>query len=128
MDIYAKNILDHYQRPRNFGPLSGVVGHHELNHSCGDDITVYLKTEAGKIKQLSFEGHGCSISMATTSILSEALVGREIAEVLKLDLSDIQKILGIDISLRREKCALIGLRAIQGAVKESILEISKNTH
>ena len=86
MDIYAKNILDHYQRPHNFGPLSGAVKHHELNHSCGDDITVYLKTEAGKIKQLSFEGHGCSISIATASILSEALVNREIAEVLKLNL------------------------------------------
>lgn len=127
MDIYAKNILDHYQRPHNFGPLSGAVAHHEFNHSCGDDITVYLKTEAGKIKQLSFEGQGCSISMAATSILSESLVGQEIAEVLKLNLTDVQKILGIDISLRREKCALIGLRAVQGALQKSLQEtITKN--
>lgn len=118
MDIYAKNILDHYQRPHNFGPLDGAIKHHELNRSCGDDITVYVKTDDNKLTQVSFEGHGCSISTAATSILSEALIGRELQDILKLDLSDVQKILGIDISLRREKCAMIGLRAIQGAIKE----------
>jgi len=118
MNIYAKNILDHYQRPHNFGPLDGGVKHHELNRSCGDDITVYIKVADNKLSQVSFEGHGCSISMAATSILSEALIGRELEDILKLDLSDVQKILGIDISLRREKCAMIGLRAIQGAIKE----------
>lgn len=118
MDIYAKNILDHYQRPYNFGPLEDGIKHHTLNRSCGDDITVYVKIENNKLSRISFEGHGCSISMATTSILSEKLIGYEVATVLKLGLEDIQKILGIDISLRREKCAMIGLRAICGAIKE----------
>ena len=117
MNIYAKNILDHYQRPHNFGPLDGAVEYHELNRSCGDDITVYTKVDDHKLSQVSFTGHGCSISMATTSILSEVLIGRDIQDILKLDLDDIRKILGIDVSLRREKCAMIGLRAIQGAIK-----------
>lgn len=118
MNIYAKNILDHYQRPHNFGSLDGAIKHHELNRSCGDDITVYIKTENNKLIQVSFEGQGCSISMAATSILSEALIGRDLEEILNLNLSDIQKILGIEISLRREKCAMIGLRAICGAIKK----------
>lgn len=118
MDIYAKNILDHYQRPHNFGSLDGAIKHHTLNRSCGDDITVYIKIENDKLTQVFFEGHGCSISIATTSILSDALIGRELEDVLKLDLNDVQKILGIDISLRREKCAMIGLRAIQEAIRK----------
>ncbi|MBN2854014.1 iron-sulfur cluster assembly scaffold protein [Patescibacteria group bacterium] len=119
MNIYAKNILDHYKNPRNRGALKDAsVSFKSLNSTCGDQIEVFLKVEAGKIKKINFEGHGCAISIATISILSEALLEKKVSEVLKLDLNSVQSLLGIEISARRSKCALIGLKAIKGALKK----------
>ena len=123
MDIYAKNILDHYQRPRHRGEMpSADACSRELNRSCGDEITVYVKIKDGVVSAISFTGKGCAISTAAISILSEELVGRNKDEILKMDIEDIRKILGIEISWRREKCAIIGLCALQGALKS--LDIS----
>lgn len=117
MDIYARNILDHYQRPRHRGVLAEAdASFHELNRSCGDDFKVYLKLKDGLIEAISFEGQGCAISTAATSILSEFFLGKAPAEILKMDLEALRALLGIEISFRRQKCALIGLRALQGAV------------
>jgi len=119
MNIYAKNILDHYKNPRNRGVLKeATTSFKSLNSTCGDQIEVFLKVVAGKIKKINFEGHGCAVSIAATSILSEVLLEKKASEVLKLDLSAVQSLLGIEISARRHKCALIGLKAIQGALKK----------
>jgi len=119
MNIYAKNILDHYKNPRNRGVLKGATASFKsLNSTCGDQIEVFLKVVAGKIKKINFEGHGCAVSIVATSILSEVLLEKKASEVLKLDLSAVQSLLGIEISARRHKCALIGLKAIQGALKK----------
>ena len=118
MDIYAQNILDHYQRPRHHGKMVNAdVSFQELNRSCGDDITVFIKMKADLIADISFEGDGCAISVAMTSILSEEMIGKTKDYVLSLGFDDLQKLLGIKISPRRSKCALISLRAIQGALK-----------
>ncbi|MBN2884854.1 iron-sulfur cluster assembly scaffold protein [Patescibacteria group bacterium] len=117
MDIYARNILDHYQRPRCRRKMAGAdASCRELNRSCGDDMTVFVKMKGDIIQEISFEGNGCAISVATISILSEELVGKTKAELLAMDLPDLQELLGIHISARRSKCALIGLRALQKAV------------
>lgn len=119
MNIYAKNILDHYKNPRNRGVLKeSTTSFKSLNSTCGDQIEVFLKIEEGRIKKINFEGHGCAISIAAISILSEALLEKKVSEVLKFDLSVVQKLLGIEISVRRSKCALIGLKAIQGALRK----------
>jgi nitrogen fixation NifU-like protein len=119
MDLNAKNIIDHYRCPRHRGKMEGAhTCCHQLNRSCGDDITVYLKTVEGKLSDISFEGQGCSISTAATSILTDALLGRWTEEVLAMDFEDVKKILGIEISPRRYKCAMIGLAAIQEAIRK----------
>jgi len=119
MDIYAYNILDHYQRPRHFGSMDNAdASFHELNRSCGDDVTVFVKLKDGLIEAISFEGHGCAIALATASIISDSLLGKTRLAVLAMDLVDLQPLLGIEISPRRQKCALISLRALQGALKQ----------
>ncbi len=119
MDIYAYNILDHYQRPRHRGPMPEAdASFHELNRSCGDDMTVYVKLKDGLVEAISFEGHGCAIAVAAASIISDSLLGKTTLAVADMDLSDLQPLLGIDISPRRQKCALISLRALQGAIKQ----------
>ncbi|MDX9779031.1 MAG: iron-sulfur cluster assembly scaffold protein [Patescibacteria group bacterium] len=118
MDIYAHNILDHYKNPRNKGVLNEAdASCRSLNSSCGDEVTVFVKMKGEKMDKISFEGHGCAVAMAGMSILSEALIGKTVAEIMTMDLSDVQKYLGINISPRRHKCALIGLQSLQGALK-----------
>lgn len=119
MDIYAKNIIDHYRCPRHRGKLSGAQACcRQLNRSCGDDITAYLKLEGENISAVSFEGSGCAISTAGISILTDTLVGKSRKEVLAWGFEEIKGVLGIEISPRRYKCAMIGLGAVQGALQE----------
>ncbi len=117
MDIYAQNIIDHYQCPRHRGAMPDAdLSHHQLNTSCGDEIMVYVKLDDDKIAAISFEGQGCAVATASMSILTDALIGKSKTEVLAMGLEELQPLLGIEISLRRQKCALIGLQAIQGAL------------
>lgn len=121
MNIYAANIMDHYKHPRNKGSLlQADVTHHEINHSCGDDISVSLKIDRDLIKQIKFDGQGCAISQAAISILTEELAGKNAREVLAYDFDYMKKLLGVPISERRYKCAMIGLSAIQKGVEKNL--------
>jgi nitrogen fixation NifU-like protein len=117
MDIYAENILDHYKRPRHFGAMADATNsYHQQNRSCGDEMTFYTKIENNRVVDISFEGGGCAISMAAASILSEALIGKSTAEIEALGLEDVKALLGVEITGRRENCALVGLKAVQSAI------------
>ncbi len=119
MDLYAQNILDHYKHPHNKGKmLKADVSYHEVNDTCGDDISVSLKMEANKIKKIKFTGQGCAISQAGISILTEALLGKSKVEVLTYEFKNLEQNFGIKISERRYKCALLGLWAIQHALEK----------
>ena len=118
MDIYAQNIMDHYKHPRNKGRLSNAdVSFQEINHLCGDDITVDIKLDGNNIQKIMFSGSGCAISQSGISMLSELLLGWSKEDVLALDFKYLESIFGIVISERRSKCARIGLLAIQNALK-----------
>lgn len=120
MDIYAQNIIDHYKHPRNFGVLPAAdFKQQELNATCGDDITVFLKFSGNKLKCLTFTGQGCAISQAGISILSEELIGKTKKQILAYNFEDIKNIFGVEISARRYNCAMLGLRAVQKAINGS---------
>ena len=80
-ELYRELILDHYQNPRGFGRLpepTHSLGLH--NPTCGDRIAVDLEVADGRIREYRFSGHGCSISMASASMLGEAVRGREVGD------------------------------------------------
>lgn len=80
-ELYQEMILDHHRHPRNFGKLAGANRHAEgYNPLCGDHVTVYALVEGDVIRDLSFEGTGCAICMASCSLMTDALKGRTIAE------------------------------------------------
>lgn len=80
-ELYQEVILDHGRTPRNFHKPDGANHHaHGHNPLCGDTVTVYLDVADGKVKDVSFEGHGCAISMASTSLMTEILKGRPVEE------------------------------------------------
>lgn len=76
-ELYQEVIIDHGRRPRNFGPLADASHHAEgFNPLCGDRLTLRLKVVDGVIEDARFEGVGCAISMASASLMTEALKGR----------------------------------------------------
>ncbi|NUO18657.1 SUF system NifU family Fe-S cluster assembly protein [bacterium] len=83
-DLYSDILLDHYKLPRNKGKLAEETHSMEgKNPLCGDELILHLKLVDDRIADISFEGNGCAISMASASMLTEDLKGRTIAEVQK---------------------------------------------
>lgn len=83
-ELYREVILDHYRRPRNRGEVSGdgTVAVELQNPTCGDEIRVSARLADGRIADVRFEGRGCSISMASASLMTEALRGRTPQEAI----------------------------------------------
>jgi nitrogen fixation protein NifU and related proteins len=84
-ELYQEVILDHNKSPRNFRRLDEADRVCEgFNPLCGDRLTVFLDLEGDRIKQVTFEGTGCAISRASASLMTDALVGKTVAEAQEL--------------------------------------------
>jgi len=117
-DLYRELILDYYKNPRNFGKLNHPTHSFESsNPFCGDRIRMDAKIIDGKIGEIAFSGQGCAISMASASMLTEKVVGQETHYLHGLSKDDIVKLLGLELSPTRLKCALLGLEVLQKAVR-----------
>jgi len=81
-ELYQEVIFDHNRQPRNFHDMP-EADHHADGHNplCGDQLTVYLRINGDVIEDVSFVGHGCAISTASASLMTEAVKGKTVAEV-----------------------------------------------
>lgn len=112
--LYSEIILDHYQNPRNFGKIENFDKKIEVANSlCGDKLTLYLKFENEKVKDIKFEGVGCAISKASASMLTDYIKGKKKTELKKIDKNFIIKMLGVELGVNRIKCALLPLEALK---------------
>jgi len=123
-DMYQEVILQHYRTPKNFGPLANPdrVGE-ESNPLCGDHITLRLKVDPAtqKISEVRFQGDGCAISVASTSMLTEKVQGMTLEQAGHLSREDVLQQLGIPLSPVRVKCALTGFAALGRALHPETL-------
>jgi nitrogen fixation NifU-like protein len=80
-ELYQQVIIEHNKKPRNFGDLEGCTHQaHGLNPLCGDDIQLKLVVEDGVVKEVRFQGHGCAISKASSSLMTVNIKGRPVQE------------------------------------------------
>ncbi|AMN47616.1 nitrogen fixation protein NifU [Steroidobacter denitrificans] len=121
-DLYRDVIVDHNRHPRNFGPLipadTQAEGHNPL---CGDRLTVYVNLDDDRIREARFEGSGCAISIASASLLTEAVKNKSRAEVQAL-FDDIHRLLtqhdaDVDLASLGKLAALSGVREFPARVK-----------
>jgi len=138
-DLYQEVILDHNRRPRNWGPLPDATrvakGHNPL---CGDRLTLYVKVENDKVAGISFEGSGCAISKASASLMTDAVKGQPLTDVLSLfdrvhlmlttpvsdpvNIDDVGKMAvlsGVREFPARVKCASLAWHTLKSAILDS---------
>ena len=132
-DLYQQVILDHCKKPRNYHELSSPTcsaqGHNPL---CGDQLKLYLATEGGVVKDISFLGSGCCISKASASLLTEAVKGKTREQVQKMfdqvhemvttgrvvgDVGKLAVFAGVHKYPARVKCAILAWHALIAALK-----------
>jgi nitrogen fixation NifU-like protein len=134
--LYQEIILDHYKNPHGRGLRDPFDAESfQVNPTCGDEVTLRVKLDGGTVADVSYEGQGCSISQAATSVLTDLVVGRSVGEAFKtLDafvelmqgrgkvepdedvLEDGIAFAGVAKYPARVKCALLGWMAFKDAV------------
>jgi nitrogen fixation NifU-like protein len=134
--LYQEIILDHYKNPHGRGLRDPFDAESfQVNPTCGDEVTLRVKLDGETVKDVSYEGQGCSISQASTSVLTDLVVGRSVGEAFKaLDaftelmqgrgkvepdedvLEDGVAFAGVAKYPARVKCALLGWMAFKDAV------------
>lgn len=138
-EMYQQIILDHYREKHHSGLREpfGVQVHH-VNPSCGDELTLRVRLEGDEVADVSYEGVGCSISQASTSVMSDLVIGRPVADALALHdeflalmqsrgkatpdedrFEDAIAFVGVSQFPARVKCALLGWSAMRDAVLQA---------
>ncbi|HZG83612.1 Fe-S cluster assembly sulfur transfer protein SufU [Paenibacillus sp.] len=133
-DLYRRVIMDHYKSPRNQGELADGAMTIELNNpTCGDRISLKLRIEDGVVQDAKFKGEGCSISMASASMMTEAVKGKSLEEALALaekfsalmkgepvefdEYEDLEALGGVNKFPARIKCATLAWNALRKGVE-----------
>jgi nitrogen fixation NifU-like protein len=148
--MYQEVILDHYKHPQGRGlrdPFGAEV--HHVNPTCGDEVTlrVQVSDDGGKVTDVSYDGQGCSISQASTSVLFEQLVGQSVEEALATvdafnqmmtsrgTVTGDEEIIGDGIAFAgvskypaRVKCALLGWMAFKDALAQTVVNKETQTN
>jgi len=113
-------LVDHYQNPRNRGPLEEADVHLTGgNPGCADRVEIYAKVgEDGRVEAVSFEGEGCTISMAAASYVTELVQGMTMEEVEELSFETLVDDLGREVVMTRPTCATVGLGTLKKGIHE----------
>jgi nitrogen fixation NifU-like protein len=117
--FYREVILDHYKNPRGHGTLEHAHAHAEgQNPLCGDEVAISVRfaDDDETIDEIAFEGRGCAISQAATSMLTEIVKGRTASDVAALPKEELLEEIGIPLTPIRLKCALLGLGVLKVAL------------
>jgi len=115
--LYREVILDHYKNPRGHGVVSDPDAEAEgQNPLCGDEVSIAVAFDGDTIADVKFQGRGCAISQAATSMLMDMVKGRTAQEVASMSRDELLEEVGIPLTPVRLKCALLGLGVLKVAL------------
>jgi nitrogen fixation protein NifU and related proteins len=118
-ELYRDVILDHYKNPRGHGEMQEPDAQADgLNPLCGDEVSIFVSfaEDGDTIEEVKFQGRGCAISQASTSMLMEMVTGRSAVTVAAMDREELLEEVGIPLTPVRLKCALLGLGVLKVAL------------
>ncbi|WP_248930452.1 Fe-S cluster assembly sulfur transfer protein SufU [Paenibacillus hamazuiensis] len=134
-DLYRRVIMDHYKNPRNRGSFDNEAVTINLNNpTCGDRITLQMQVEDGKVSAAKFLGEGCSISLSSASMLTEAVKGKTLDEALEMaekfsglmkgepvefEYEDLEALSGVNKFPARIKCATLAWNALRKGIEQA---------
>jgi nitrogen fixation NifU-like protein len=135
-DLYRRVIMDHYKTPRNRGTFdsSEAVTINLNNPTCGDRISLQLQIEDGIVKDAKFTGEGCSISLSSASMMTDAVKGKTVEEAhemaesfsglmkgqnVEFEYEDIEALSGVNKFPARIKCATLAWNALRKGIEQS---------
>jgi len=121
VDIYQKEVIDHYKHPRNFGRIkSNSKSTYAENPSCGDSIRIDAVIKNGKIKDIKFSGEGCAIAIASASMLTQRVRNMEVVEIADIDFDHVKDMLGVEIHQGRKRCAMLALNTLKKLILKEL--------
>ena len=116
--LYSEKVMDHFTNPRNVGEIENADGVGEVgNAKCGDIMKIYLKIDDGIITDAKFNTFGCGAAIATSSMATEMIKGRTIAEALQLTNKAVVEALD-GLPAVKIHCSVLAEEAIKAAVKD----------
>ena len=116
-DLYRENILEHYKHPRNQGTIEDPdITFEDANPLCGDRIRMDFRLKDGRIDQIRFSGHNCSISQTAASMLCKTVEKKSLKDVKKIGHDNVLKMLRIELGPVRLKYGLLALKTLKAGV------------
>ena len=118
MALYSEKVMDHFRNPRNVGTIENADGVGEAgNRRCGDIMKIYLKIENDIVTDVKFETFGCGSAIASSSMATEMIMGKPLAEVLKLTNQAVTQALD-GLPTNKLHCSVLAEEAVKAAVKD----------
>lgn len=115
---YSEKVMDHFANPRNMGEIPDADGIGEVgNPKCGDIMKIYLKIEAGVIKDVKFKTFGCGAAVATSSMATELIKGKSIDDALKVTNKAVMEALD-GLPPVKVHCSVLAEQAIKAALSD----------
>lgn len=117
-DLYQEELMDIFKNPHNKGKIknpSVVVS--KKNPMCGDELTLELDIKNNIVRDAKFEGSACSVSVISSSILTDYLIGKKLTEIKKLTKEDLLKLINLNLTTSRVACATLVYYALSDAIK-----------
>ncbi len=118
MALYSEKVMDHFRNPRNVGVIEDADGVGEVgNEKCGDIMKIYLKIEDGIIEDVKFETFGCASAVASSSMATELIKGKPVAEALELTNKAVAEALD-GLPAYKMHCSVLAEEAIKNALED----------
>ena len=118
MDLYREEFMEIYKNPMNEGILEKPsVVEHGVNEACGDEMDLYLKIEGDMVVDASFKATSCSVGIVASAILTDEIKGKKVSEVKAFSKEDLLKLIGVNLTTSRIKCATLPLETLQKSLE-----------